>query len=519
MGTGIVSDRGGRSSSLLLSGILLAVLVVPTGVSGTGVALPSIARDLGSQPTQLQWIVNAFNLTFAVFSLVAGSVADRVGRRRGLLVGGVVFALAGVGSGVAPNTVVLDCARAVAGVGAAMVFACSGAILATNFSGKAADRAFALFGTAAGLGLGLGPSISSAAIAVVGWPGIFWFNALALGVALLLVRWSRVTDDAPGSAGRVDLAGAVTFAVAMSLIIAAFSEASALGWLSWITVALFVGGCTVLVCFGRIQAVAAAPLLDLRLLRSPRLVGLLLVPVAGALGFVTLLSYYPTFLSGVWQLGPDTVGVVMHLMTAPVVVGPLIAGALHSRGVHMSVILGGSLVAYVIGAAFLTRAGSEPDVVGMAVPLLLVGLGFGLGVGLVDGQAIGSVPAEHAGMVSGLVSTVRLGSEAVLVAVFGGALSSIVGERVAERLPAGVSADLREAVIRQVVTGTVPDVPGTPGSVLRAAFADGMRPMLWAVAGAGALLAVVVVVLLSRRTKGQSGTPPTGSPARRDARA
>ena len=106
--------------NLLLAAILLGVVVVPTGVSGTGVALPHIAADLGSNPALLQWVVNGFNLTFAVFSLVAGSIADHLGRRRGLVLGGALFAGAAVLSAVAPSLLLLDIGRALAGVGAVL---------------------------------------------------------------------------------------------------------------------------------------------------------------------------------------------------------------------------------------------------------------------------------------------------------------------------------------------------------------------------------------------------------------
>lgn len=491
------SSRNGNPA-VLLAAILLSVVVVPTGVSGTGVALPHIAADLGSQPAQLQWVVNGFNLTFAVFSLVAGSIADHLGRRRGLLLGGGVFTAAGVLSALAPNLVVLDLARALAGIGAAIVFACSGALLAITFSGKAAARAFALFGTAAGVGLGLGPSISSAAIALGGWTGIFWFNAVAMVVSVALVVTSGVHDSPVEHAGRIDYRGAVVFAASLSLVIAGVAQSNSWGWASPGTIGLVVAGVLLLAVFVLLQHVTANPLLDLSLLRSPRLVGLLLVPVAGAIGFVTLLTYYPTFLTSVWQLGSGAIGGVMLIMTVPVIVGPLIAGALHSRGVPAWIILGGSVGLYVIGAAWLTREGTAADVPGLIGPFILLGLGFGLGVGLVDGQAIGSVPEEKSGMVSGLVSTVRLGSEAVVVAVFAGALSAVVGGKVRQVLPENLSPDAQRAIVDRVITGEIRDVTGVATGSLRTAFAEGLVPLLWAIAAASAVLTVVVVVLLRR---------------------
>ena len=484
--------------AVLLAAILLGVVVVPTGVSGTGVALPHIAADLGSQPAQLQWVVNGFNLTFAVFSLVAGSIADHLGRRRGLLLGSGVFATAGVLSALAPNLIVLDLARALAGVGAAIVFACSGALLAITFSGKAAARAFALFGTAAGVGLGLGPSISSVAIALVGWTGIFWFNAIAIVVAIALVILSGVHDTTVESAGRIDYRGAIVFAAALSLVIAGVAQSNSWGWSSPGTIGLVVAGVLLLVMFVRLQGITANPLLDLSLLRSPRLVGLLIVPVAGAIGFVTLLTYYPTFLTGVWQLSSAAVGGVMLIMTVPVIVGPIIAGTLHSRGVPAWIILGGSVALYVVGAALLTREGTAADVPSLVLPFVLLGLGFGLGVGLVDGQAIGSVPAEKSGMVSGLVSTVRLGSEAVVVAVFASALSAGVGGKVRRALPDNLDSESQRAIVDRVVTGETRGVSGVAAEPLQEAFATGLAPLLWAIVAVSVVLAVVVVALLLR---------------------
>lgn len=498
--------------NLLLAAILLGVVVVPTGVSGTGVALPHIAADLGSNPALLQWVVNGFNLTFAVFSLVAGSIADHLGRRRGLVLGGALFAGAAVLSAVAPSLLLLDIGRALAGVGAAIIFACSGALLAITFDGAAAARAFALFGTAAGVGLGLGPTISSTAIALVGWSGIFWFNAVVIAVSTALVIASNVHDKPAQSTGRLDYPGAVAFAASLTLVIAAIVQSDSWGWRSPATLGTLIAGVVLFATFIRIELTTAHPLLDLKLLQSSRLVGLLAVPVAGAVGFVTLLTYYPTFLSTVWQLGTGTVGLVMLIMTVPVIVGPLIAGAMHTRRVPVWVILGGSVLLFVAGAAALTLVGTEENIGTIVVPFLLLGLGFGLGVGLVDGQAIGSVPADKSGMVSGLVSTVRLGSEAVVVAVFASALTSGVGGQVRDRLPAALGPGERESIVDKVVTGEIGGIDSSVDTgLLRAAFADGFTPLLWVLAALSLVLAVAVILLL-RRPVDTPTTPTAAAP-------
>lgn len=219
------------------------------GVSGTGVALPYIASDLGSHPTRLQWVVNGFNLTFAVFSLVAGSISDHLGRKRGLLLGSFIFGLSGVLSALAPNLIILDIARGIAGIGAAIIFACSGALLAVTFSGSASARAFDLFGTAAGVGLGLGPTVSSLAIAATGWKGIFWFSAVAISISIFLTLASRIRDTSTPNQSKVDYPGAITFAASLSLIITGIAQSNTWGWTSLGTVTLICLGMVLFIAF------------------------------------------------------------------------------------------------------------------------------------------------------------------------------------------------------------------------------------------------------------------------------
>ena len=185
---------------------------------------------------------------------------------------------------------------------------------------------------------------------------------------------------------------------------------------------------------------------------------------------------------------------------------------MHTRRVPVWVILGGSVLLFVAGAAALTLVGTEENIGTIVVPFLLLGLGFGLGVGLVDGQAIGSVPADKSGMVSGLVSTVRLGSEAVVVAVFASALTSGVGGQVRDRLPAALGPGERESIVDKVFTGEIGGIDSSVDTgLLRAAFADGFTPLLWVLAALSLVLAVAVILLL-RRPVDTPTTPTAAAP-------
>ncbi len=154
---------------LPLAAILLAVFVVPMSISGTAVALPGIGADTGAGPAPLQWVVNAFNVAFACFTLVWGSVADIVGRVRAFAAGAAVYAVASLASALASDVLLLDAARALAGIGGAAIFSCGSAILSTVYEGPARAKAFALFGTVAGVGIAVGPSLSGALLQTVSW--------------------------------------------------------------------------------------------------------------------------------------------------------------------------------------------------------------------------------------------------------------------------------------------------------------------------------------------------------------
>lgn len=493
--------RGNRV--ILLVAILISVTIVPMGVSGTGVILPHIASDLEAHPAKLQWVVNAFNLTFAVFSLVAGSLADHLGRKRGLVLGLLIFTASSVLSAVAPNLIVLDLARSLAGLGAAIVFACAGALLAITFSGKELARAFALFGTVAGLGLGLGPTASSLAIGMMGWSGIFWLSAATMCLSIALTLASSVKDAPSSAASRIDYVGALLFTFSLTLIITGISQGNAWGWSTVKTCSTLALGFIVMIVFVQVERRTAHPVLDFSLLRSPQLLGLLLVPVAGAIGFVTLLTYYPTFLTGAWGLSPGTLGMTMLVMTAPVVFGPILAGRLHDRGIPAWMILGGSIALFSVGSALLTLQGLTPRFPFLVAAFLIIGLGFGLGVGLVDGQAIGSVPEGKSGMVSGLVSTVRLGSEAVAVAIFGGLLNTIIGAKVQDSLPINVSQAEQESISNTVASGDLLGIesPDISLHLLKAALVDSFLPLLVSIVVASIALSVLVTMLLRRAAR------------------
>lgn len=356
---------------LSLTAILLAQFVIPLSISGTAVALPSIAAELGAAQTPLQWVVNGFNVSFALCTILWGACSDRLGYSRSFRLGIVIAAAGGAVSALAQNVGMLDAGRVIAGIGSAAVLTGAAPLITALFQGAARAKAFALFGTINGLGLAAGPALCGLALSAWGWRAIFAAHAALLLIALV------------GSASLPRL--------------------------------------------GR-GATPLGQLLDFSAMRRPAFLAMTLVPVAGAVGFVTFLSYLPSALQAIHGLGTGVVGALMLIMTVPVLAAPSVVHRVMRAGrVGPTAVIVASfscLLAGGLGVILLLRP-DLPVALGV-IPLLLLGLGFGLPLGFVDAQALAAVPSERAGAASGVLNLFRIGSEAVFVAAYAAILSAVV---------------------------------------------------------------------------------------------
>lgn len=356
---------------LLLVVILLAQFVIPLSISGTAVALPAIAADLGTSPLPLQWGVNGFNISFAVCTLLWGAFSDRIGYTRSFRIGIVIAVIGGAVSMVAPNIYVLDAGRIIAGVGSAAVLTGAAPILSRLFEGTARTQAFTLFGAINGLGLAAGPALSGLLLSAWGWTGIFAAHTIVLVVALI--------------------------------------------------------GATRLPQLGRGVATLRR-MLDFSALKAPTFLAMTLVPVAGAIGFVTFLTYLPSALSAIHGLPTGVTGALMLVMTIPVLIAPVAVHRVMERTrVTSTGIITASFACLITGGVcvLLLLRPDLPVALGVA-PMILLGLGFGLPLGIVDAEALAAVPAERAGAASGVINLFRIGSEAVFVAAYAAILAAVI---------------------------------------------------------------------------------------------
>lgn len=447
----------------MLVAVLASTFALPLSLTGASVALPEIGRDLDADLAGVQWVVNGYNATFASCMLAAGALADLFGRRRLYATGVAVFAGAGLLAAGTDDILLLNLLRALAGVGAAAAATSAGALLAATFRGGARARAFSVFGMAIGAGLAFGPSIAGVLIDVLGWRAVFAVPALAGVAVLLLVPW--LPESRQPHAGRIDWGGTVTFTAALLLLIFGFVQGPEYGWDDPRIVAAFAATVAFFVAFVRVERSHPEPMFDLTLLANPRFVGICLAAATTVAVLVPLLVYLPSYLTTVIGLTPSAAGATLILLTAPTVVLPLIAGAL-TRWVSASTVIVVAVVAVALGAAWATVIAPTSGLADLAGPLLAIGLGIGLSIGLLDALAIGSVPPHRAATGAAVINTARLAGETVAIAVVGAVLASTTAGRLAD-----------------------------PG------FTSGLRTVLWAMAGAAALSALTVAVLVRRSSR------------------
>ncbi|WP_018683517.1 MFS transporter [Actinokineospora enzanensis] len=410
-----------NNQAVTLATLLLAVLMFPITLTGASIALPEIRDALHGDLASVQWVVNAYNTTFAGFMLAAGGLADTIGRRRVFAAGTTIFAVGGLLSAVAPNLPLLDVLRGVAGVGASAAATAAIAIMAGAFEGAARTRAFSLFGTTIGFGLAFGPSVSSLLMEALGWQAVFWLPA-AVGVAALLLVPTLPESRNPEAAG-VDWPGTITFTTGLLLLITGFIEGPALGWAHPLVLGGFIGAVLLLVGFVLVERRVAHPMFDFELLRAPGFLAAAMAAATFVMVMVPLLVYLPSYFTAVMGQTAPEAGVTLIFMTAPVLVLPLVAGVL-ARRVAASSLLLVALVLLGLGALWLTTIDADSTTLSLAGPLLTIGLAIGLSTGLVDNMALANAGPGRAGTASGMFGTSRLAFETIAIAVIGSIVAS-----------------------------------------------------------------------------------------------
>ena len=443
------SEAGGLAFGSRAGRWVVAATVLGSGMAAldatvVNVALPAIGRDLGSGVDGLQWILNGYLLTLASLILLGGSLGDRYGRRRVFVVGVVWFAAASLLCGLAPSLPLLVAARALQGVGGALLTPGSLAILEATFT--PADRAAAI-GAWSGLGgiaIAIGPFVGGWLVQSASWRWIFLLNLpMALAVVLVSVRHVPETVD-PEAVPGIDALGAALAALGLAGVTFALIEAPSLGGSSSGIVLAAVVGAACLASFVAAERRVRRPMLPLDIFASRQFVGANLVTlvVYGALGGVMFLLMLE--LQQVVGYSPLQAGAAGLPMTVLMLLLSARAGRLAQRiGPRLPMTLGPLVVA--LGTLLMARIGSGADYLGVVLPAVVVfGLGLALTVAPLTATVLAAADPRHAGVASAVNNAVaRL---AGLLAVAGlPLLAGLAGP--SSRDPAVFDVGFRTAVL------------------------------------------------------------------------
>ncbi|WP_063772022.1 MFS transporter [Kitasatospora mediocidica] len=408
------STRAAPSFWPTVIAVAAASAMLPFSVTGTAVALPRMVADLHASIGAAQWVQNGFNVPFAALPLAAGSLADRYGRRRVLLLGITLVGLTSLLEALAPSIGWVDTARVIQGCGAAAVLASGAAVLANATTGRRRQLAFGLLGAAFGAGLAVGPLTAGALVEAGGWRAVFLAIAsLSLPVALCT---RRAPESLSPSSESFDLLGAATFTAGLACLSFVFVQGATSGWTAPSTLGLLAAAIALVLGFIQVERRRGQrAMFDLRLFRRPEFIAVICQPFTVTLGFVVLLVTLPSYLQGVGGHSTLASGLLLLPLTVPVLVLPLISGRLAARYSLRAVLTCASLL-IAAGALVLPLLQPAASWLQLACPLLPFGLGVGLAFGVMDNAALSTVPLQNAGAAAGIFNTMRITGESVAVA-------------------------------------------------------------------------------------------------------
>ncbi len=404
-------------ATLLLA--CLAQFMVILDVSVVNVALPSIHGALHFSEEDLQWVVNAYTVTFAGFLLLGGRAADLLGRRRVFVAGLILFGLASLAGGLAQSQLTLIIARAIQGLGGAVIAPASLSILTTTFTeGAARNRAVGIWGAMGGAGGAAGVLLGGVLTELLGWRWILFINVpIAIGAALASARLLAEGRDTERSQS-FDLTGALAATVGLSLVVLGIVRTDVTGWGSAQALGLMAAGVALLLGFLVVEArVARQPLMPLRIYRSRTLsASNVVVLLIGAATFA-MWFFLSLYLQQVRGYSAIRAGLAFLPMTLCIVAGSTFASRAVTR-VGTKPLLVTGLFAQAVGLALFAGLSPDSSYAGQVLlPSVLVAIGIGISFVPVTISAVSGVASHEAGLASGLVNTSRL---------FGGALGLAV---------------------------------------------------------------------------------------------
>jgi EmrB/QacA subfamily drug resistance transporter len=498
------AQRGNKWWTLVA--VCLGTFMLLLDVTIVNVALPDIQIALHSSFSDLQWVVDAYALTLAAFLLTAGSLADMYGRRRMYLVGLVVFTLASMLCGFAVNSVMLQLSRGLQGIGGAIMFAVSLALLADAFRGKDRGVAFGVWGTVTGLAVAIGPLLGGALTSGLSWRWIFFVNA-PVGVIAVVIAVLKVAESRSPKASRPDWAGFSLFTVALASLVYGLIESNQRSFTDRLVLGCLAAAAVLLIAFVVVEHRIAHPMFDVSLFRLPTFTGGSVAAFGLSASIFAMLLYLVLYLQDILGYSPLATGVRLMVFSAGILVTSTVAGRLTSK-VPVRLLIGPGLLIVGVSLLLMRGLGATSSWTHL-IPGMIVG---GIGIGMVNpplaSTAVGVVPPQQAGMASGINSTFRQVGIATGIALLGTLFSNKVKTDVVARIASvhGLSGQgqriataVQSGEVKQVIAKLPPQARQAVGEITKASFTAGLNLILLV----AAIIALVsgVVALVSIRSK------------------
>ena len=411
-----------------LVAVCLGTFMLLLDVTIVNVALPDIQTALHATFSDLQWVVDAYALTLASLLLTAGSLADLFGRRLLYLIGLTVFTLASLLCGAAQSPLMLQLSRALQGVGGAVMFAVSLALLADAFRGKDRGIAFGIWGAITGLAVAIGPLLGGVLTTGLSWRWIFFVN-LPVGIVAVVITVLKVSESKSPHARRPDWAGFVVWSLALASLVYALIESNQRSFGDGVVIGCLVAAAALLVAFVMVELHGSAPMFDLSLFRLPTFTGGSVAAFGMSASIFAMLLYLVLYLQDVLGFIALATGLRLLLLSIAILITSAVAGRLSSH-VPVRLLIGPGLGLVAVGLLLMRGLAPTTTWTHLIPGLLVAGVGVGMVNPPLASTAVGVVAPQRAGMASGINSTFRQVGIATGIALLGTLFASKVTKEV-----------------------------------------------------------------------------------------
>jgi EmrB/QacA subfamily drug resistance transporter len=499
--------------------VCAATFMLLVDVTIVTVALPSIQSGLDASFSDLQWVIDAYALTLASVLLAAGSLADRYGRRLLFSIGLVVFTLGSLLCGVAQSPLMLIASRSAQGIGGAILFATSLALLAQNFVGKERGIAFAIWGAVTEVAAGLGPVLGGVITTGISWRGIFLVN-LPVGVgALVVTRWKMDESKTP-HASRPDWAGFVTLTAGLITLVYGLIRAGESGWSDVGVDSCFALAVVFFVVFLALERRTEHPLFELALFRIPTFSGGLAAAFAMNGSLYAMLVYLVLYLQDDLGYSALATGFRLLLIVGASTVASMFAGVFSER-MPVRWLIGPGLVMVGVGLLLMTGLDGSSSWTHLIAGFVVAGVGSGMVNPPLASTAVGVVAPERSGMAAGVNTTFREIGIATGIAVYGSVFAASLRQNLGDaltgipsltgHLPRAVAA-VQQGNIARAVDAVPAPLRAPLVAAIHASFASALDVLLVVSAALAIVGAALAGALIRRRDFVASQHQPAPAP-------